>query len=165
MKQTDKKMKVIGGRTFYIGYLPAFKAANVSGELSAVVGPLLGGLAPAFKVNDVRELANVKVEDLLTPLASALSNVDGDKVEHLIKRLIITYENISVKCQETGNQVEILSEDLANEIFCGEMQDMLLLCIEVVKMNFKSFFKKGADQFGELRSKISDLQMQNDSEN
>lgn len=150
MKQMEVVKKKIGGRTFYIKYFPAFVSANISGELSSTIGPLLGGLAPILKVDDIRNLADLDVDQLIGPLVGALSSIQGDKVEHLIKRLIVNYKNVSVKCEETNEDVERLTEDLANEIFCGEIEDMLMLCVEVVRMNFGGFFKKAVTQFGGL---------------
>ena len=47
MKQLEPHSKAIGENTFYIRPLPAFKAANMSGELATLILPLLTGLAPA----------------------------------------------------------------------------------------------------------------------
>ena len=35
-----------------------------------------------------------------------------------------------------------LTDDLADEVFCGEIQDMFLLCFHVIKLNFNGFFKR-----------------------
>ena len=45
MKFTEKQ---IGENTFYIKPFPAFVAANISGDLAAVITPMIGSLAPLF---------------------------------------------------------------------------------------------------------------------
>lgn len=44
--------------------------------------------------------------------------------------------------------VKRLDTDIANEVFCGELQDMLMLCAEVIRLNYSSFFKRIGTQFG-----------------
>ena len=48
MKRMETTEKVIGENTFYIRPFAAFTAANISGEVIAVLSPVLGGLAPLF---------------------------------------------------------------------------------------------------------------------
>jgi len=45
MKQFEPKDVTVLGNQFHIFPFPAFKAANISGELAALIGPMLGGLA------------------------------------------------------------------------------------------------------------------------
>ena len=42
----------------------------------------------------------------------------------------------------------LLDQDTANEVFCGEIQDMFLLMWYVIQVNFSGFFKKLAARFG-----------------
>ena len=63
-----------------------------------------------------------------------------------MKKLLTQYNNIIVLID--GKQ-EALNDDLANEVFCGEAQDMYLLAFEVVKINFPGIFKWLKDQFGD----------------
>jgi len=41
-----------------------------------------------------------------------------------------------------------LTKDIVNEMFCGDIQDMFALAIEVVKVNYNGFCKKTAARFG-----------------
>ena len=44
----------------------------------------------------------------------------------------------------------MLTEDLANEVFCEDVQDMFLLAFEVIRTNYNGFFKKLGGRFGPL---------------
>ena len=157
MKQTTVTEKVIGESTFYIRPFPAFTAANISGDLAALVTPLLGALAPLVVTKDEKgnekqgNIMDAQVEDAAPALGKAMSGLSGDQFERLMKKLLTDYQNISVVNEEaTGGKVVVMDYDLANEVFCGEVQDMFVLCWEVIKLNFQGFFKKLGARFGGL---------------
>lgn len=144
MKQLEPRSKTIGGNTFYIRPFPAFKAANLSGELAALITPMLGALAPFLgtAMNEGSEgLFDVNVEDAAPAIAGAFSSISGDKLESLLKKLLTAHGNIAVEL-ESGGEAQKLTEDVANEIFCGDTQDMFILAFEVIRINFNGFFKK-----------------------
>jgi len=149
MKRMDVFDKQVGDNIFYIHPFAAFTAANLSGELAALVSPLLSGLS-AIVGNDTENIMDVEIDTALPAISDAFSSISGDKVERLMKKLLIDNKNISVENPETGRP-EILTMDLANEIFCGELQDMFILCFEVIRLNFGSFFKKLGARFGGLQ--------------
>lgn len=159
MKQMEVTEKKIGDSTFYIKPFPAFVAVNISGELASVLSPLLGGVAALVGSSNEEEgsedkpknIMDVDVEDALPALTSAFSSISGDKFERLMKKLLINNKNISVECEATDGEVKLLDYDLANEVFCGDVQDMYILCFEVIRLNFKGFFKKIGVQFGSLK--------------
>lgn len=160
MKQMEVTEKKIGDNTFYIKPFPAFVAVNISGELASVVTPLLGGIAALVggKVGEdgtsdgaEKNIMDVDVEDALPVLTSAFSSISGDKFERLMKKLLIDNKNISVESEATDGEVKLLTYDLANEVFCGDVQDMYILCFEVIRLNFKGFFSKIGDRFGDLK--------------
>ena len=149
-KQLETTEKVIGENTFYIRPFPAFVAAGLSGDLAALVAPMLGGLASL--IGDSNEnVMDVEAEKAVPALTSAFATLSGDKVESLLTKLLIKHENISVSGPETDGEVKRLNTELANEVFCGEVQDMYVLCFEVIRLNFKGFFKKLGDRFGNLQ--------------
>ena len=49
-----------------------------------------------------------------------------------------------------GEKAQLLTEDLANEVFCEDVQEMFMLAFEVVRSNYNGFFKKLGDLFGPL---------------
>ena len=157
IKKLETTEKKIGEATFYIRPFPAFTAANISGELSALIAPMLSGIAPligSVKVDKdgVADLMDMEIEDALPSLTNAFSGLSGDKFEKLMRQLLINHKNISVCSDEaTGGEVKNLTLDLANEVFCGEVQDMFILCFEVIRINYKGFFKKLGSRFGILQ--------------
>lgn len=167
MKRMEITEKVIGENTFYIKPFAAFTAANISGEVTAVLSPILGGLAPLFgemekesgkdSEGEKSESANwmdMDIEKALPSIADALGNVSGDKVEHIMKRLLVIHGNVSVEGPDTDGDVKKLDQDLADEVFCGEIQDMVILCYEVIKLNFRGFFKKLGARSGSLAERL-----------
>lgn len=143
MKQHETTEKKIGENTFYIRPFPAFTAANISGELVAVLAPAIAGLAPIAMSADGSDGDFMNLD--VSSFSGAVSGLSGDKVEGLLKKLLTKHENISV---ETEDGVKRLDNDLANEIFCGSTQDMFILAVEVINVNFKGFFSKLGSQFG-----------------
>ncbi len=145
MKQHETTEKKIGENTFYIRPFPAFTAANISGELISVLAPAVAGLAPLAMGADGSG-GEVDIMNLdVASFSGAMSSISGDKVENLLKKLLTKHDNISV---ETEDGVKHLDNDLANEIFCGSTQDMFILAVEVINVNYKGFFKKISGQFG-----------------
>lgn len=59
-----------------------------------------------------------------------------------MKKLLIDNKNVSVESEATDGQVKVLDYDIANEVFCGDVQDMYILCFEVIRLNFKGFSRK-----------------------
>lgn len=156
MKQMEVTEKTIGENTFYLKPFPAFVAVNISGELAAILTPMLGGIATLLGTkSDWTEgsvdIMDVEIEDALPALSQAFSGLSGDKFERLMKKLLIDHKNISVEGETTEGNVKLLTYDLANEVFCGDVQDMYILCFEVIRLNFKGFFTKLGAQFGSLK--------------
>jgi hypothetical protein len=143
-----KASKEIGGNTYHIRPFAAFTAANISGELAAVITPLLASIAPAVAGGEEdASLLDIDTEQAAPALSAAFSALSGDKVESLLKKLLTKHGNISV---ETDGELKQLDDNLVNELFCGEVQDVFVLAFEVVKVNFGGFFKKLGSLSGNL---------------
>lgn len=154
MKQLESREVNIGENKFYIRPMPAFKAANISGELANLVMPILSGLAPlAGFVGDGKDLFDIDVEQVAPTLSGAFTSLSGDKLERVLRLLLISGGNISVEMP--GERAQPLSEDLANEIFCEDVQEMFILAFEVVRSNYNGFFKKLAARFGKATSALT----------
>ena len=162
LKQMEVIEKKIGDNTFYIKKFPAFTAVNISGELAAVLAPFIGGVAAvAGKGNAEAEsgdnpvnILDTDIEDAMPVFTQAFSNLSGDKFERLMKKLLIDHKNVSVEGETTDGEVKLLTYDIANEVFCGDVQDMFVLCFEVIKLNFSGFFKKIGTRFGGLTAAL-----------
>lgn len=164
MKQMQITEAKIGDNTFYIKPFPAFTAAKISGDLSALLMPVVGGVAAAIPGNsgdtdkDVGEITSIEdvtasimdmdIDTALPAMSKEFAGISGDKIEALMKKLFITHNNVSFEGEITNGDVKPLTYDLANEVFCGDVQDMYILCYHVIKVNFKGFFKKIGNLFG-----------------
>ena len=151
MKQLESREVTVGENIFYIRPLPAFKAAHLSGELAALVLPLVTGLTSLIPAGTTAEnmgngLFDIDVKDAGPAISAAFSSLSGDKIEAILKHLLIAGKNISVEVP--GERVQILTEDLANEVFCEDVQDMFILAFEVIRTNYNGFFKKLGGRFG-----------------
>ncbi len=149
MKQLESRRVTIGENTFYIRPLPAFKAANMSGELASLVLPILTGLAPiAGAAGEDISLLDIDLEKAAPTISQAFTSLSGDKLEAVLKHLLISGKNISIEMP--GEKAQLLTEDLANEVFCEDVQEMFMLAFEVVRSNYNGFFKKLGGLFGPL---------------
>ena len=154
MKRFDvKQERELGGNRFFIRPFGAFKSANMSCEIMGLLTPILAGVAPivagAEISGDEINLGDIDAEKAAPHLANALSGISGDKLEDLLKKLLILHKNISVQL-DGESDAQTLTEDLADELFCGDTQDMFILAFDVIKANYSGFFKKLGGQFGSV---------------
>ncbi|MBQ4120619.1 MAG: hypothetical protein IJD35_01255, partial [Clostridia bacterium] len=94
------------------------------------------------------------VEDAMPAISNAFAGLSGDKFEKLMKKLLIDHKNVSVACEATNGETKVMDYDLANEVFCMEIEDMYILCFEVIRLNFGGFFKKLGARFGNLQALV-----------
>lgn len=145
MRQTEPTIEKIGNKKFYLTPFPAFKAANLTGELASVLTPLFGAFMPLVsKKESEKEEADLFDLDV-GKAAEAMTGctvLDGDKLEKLMKKLLLGgHIVVEVEEEEGALEPQKLDLELANEIFCGEVQEMFVLCFYVIRLNFNGFFK------------------------
>ena len=164
MKQLKTTEKVIGENHFYIRPFAAFTAANISGDLASVLSPILGGIVALIDRHSNTEnqegtanIMDTDVNDAVPVLTQAFSGLSGDKFERLMKKLLCDNKNISVECAATEGKVKVMDYDIANEVFCGDVQDMYILCWEVIKINYAGFFKNLGTRFGSLQEALQKM--------
>lgn len=156
MKRLDPTKVVVGDNTFYITPFSAMRAARISGDLGAILTPIITVVSAAMGAeSSTGSIMDADISDLGMRIGTALSNtngISGDQIEKLMRQLLLG-DNIVVEIRN-GNKKdhERLDEDLLDEIFCGEVQDMYILCYEVIKLNYKGFFNKLTDLFGAVGS-------------
>lgn len=172
LKRTEKTKITIGDYDFYVSKFGAFKSANLSGELVRLFTPIIASIVPAASTllgggddesqsifdKDISE----GLESLAPALAGAFNNLSGKQIEELMRKLLIEERNISFvekDCMDT-NRVKIMEWEDADELFCGDLQDMYQLAIKVIQLNFKGFFKKLAAQSGLDLEKVGAAMMQ-----
>lgn len=149
LKQMEVSEFTIGEYTFYIKKFPAFYCANISAELTKVVTPVIGGLAPIIGgLNEGFDLSHIKIESAIPAVTQAFAQLDGDQVEHILNRLLIERKNVSLSGPITDGAVKPLTMDVANEVFCGGIDEMFILCWHVINCNFGDFFSKIGARFG-----------------
>ncbi len=159
MKQMDSTMVMVGGMRFYITPFPAFKAANISGELASVLAPLLGSLFSLVgeMKTEGKSVMDIDIDSIdADKAAEAVMNcplISGDRLEGIMRKLLLGGHIVAEITNDEGeSEVQRLDMDLANELFCGEIQEMFVLCFHVIKLNYKGFFRRFADLSGKLRS-------------
>ena len=145
LKQMEAQKVNIGDNTFYIKPFPAFKAANITGDLASVLSPLIGVIAPLVGNGDLMDVDVNKAAEAL----SGSTAINGDKLESLMSKLLLG-ENIVIEYEDDDGKThqEKLNRDLADEVFCGNVQDMFVLCVYVIKLNFNGFFARLATLSG-----------------
>lgn len=146
-RRVEGKEVSVGGELFVIYPFGAFTASNLSGELGSLLGPVIGAIAPLFADKKIR-----LDDDIVTAapqLATAFSSLSGDKLERLMKKLLCS-KNIVTKTDG-----EWLTEEMADEIFCGKVDEMYVLAFHVLKENFGGFFVRASSLFGERGQEVT----------
>lgn len=151
LKRMEPARVKVGEYNFYITPFGAFKAANLTGELASVLAPLLGAFVPLVSdsAGDGRELLDVDASQAAEALAGCTA-ISGDKLESLARKLLLG-GNVVVELEDpdTGEtDAQRMDSDIADEVFCGDVQDMFVLCFHVIKLNFNGFFRNLGAQFG-----------------
>lgn len=141
-RRIEGKEAELKGMKFLIYPFGAFTAANLSGELAGLLLPAMGALAPLL--SDQKLSLDDDVMKAAPQISTAFSMISGDKIELLLKKLLCS-KNIVLR-----DKGEYLTEEMADEIFCAEIQDMYLLAFYVLKENFGGFFEKISALFGNL---------------
>ena len=151
MKQFDAKERELGGFMFYVYPLPAFKATSIGGELFSILLPSLGSLAPlVIGKSEAESLLDIDSEAAVKAFAKGASGLSGEKLELLLKMLLTQHRNITfVPLDKMNAKPQFLTEELANEIFSGNIQDMFILAFDVIKRNYGGFFEKLGSLFGD----------------
>lgn len=157
MQPTEQK---IGGNTFYIYPLPAFTAANLSADVISLLAPLIGGIAGALGTQDgglgeSKGLMDMDVSEAAPYIAGAFSSLSADKTERLLRNLLMN-KNVVVK-QEGSADVDYLTEDKCNEIFCGNVQNMFVLAFHVIKVNYGDFFESIGSRSGSVKTAVMSM--------
>ena len=155
MKQFDPKDVIVSGHQFHIFPFPAFKAANLSGELAQIAVPLLTAITALPSGGEGENPLDRDLSELTPALASAFDSLSGDKVESLLKKLLTQSQNVSIDL-ENGETV-VLTEDLVNEVFCCDIIGIYQLAFEVIRTNFGGFFEKLGNLSGSVTEKVAPL--------
>lgn len=146
MKQQETKKFTVGEYDFHIHPFSAFKSANLSGELIAIASPLIAGLAPMIMKES--DPLNMNIDSAMPGISQAFESISGDNIEMILKKLLVS-KNIVVELDKGDTW---LDEDIANEIFCGNVQDMFILAFHVIQVNYSGFFGKLSNQSGAVVS-------------
>lgn len=161
LKQLEPVVETIGDYKFYITPFSALKAANMTGELASLMLPLFGALAPLVKDGDGKKKGNglmdIDAGEAAAAIASSVA-IDGNKLEKLIQKFLLG-GHITVELEDDDGEPEgcKLDTDLLNEIFCGEVQDMFILCFYVIRINFSGFFGKLAGLSGKAGKAVQKM--------
>ncbi|MCI9658743.1 MAG: hypothetical protein HFI14_09040 [Lachnospiraceae bacterium] len=149
LKQVTPTRVTVGDMDFYIRPFAAFKAANITGELAGVLAPVLGVLAPL--VSDTGKAAeDENGESILDQdagkAAAAMANcpsISGSRLEKLMQALLLGgHISFEIEEEDGNKDMKSLTRDQADEIFCGNVQDMFVLCYHVIRLNYNGFFAK-----------------------
>lgn len=141
-KQMEPTVQPIGGNTFYIYPFPAFVSANLSGEITALLIPMVTSIAAAVAMGDNKEksIMDMEISEVAPYITGAFSTLSGDKVERLLRKLLLA-NNVGV-LREGEADAQWLTENICDTLFCGSTQDMFILAFYVIKVNYSGFFEK-----------------------
>jgi hypothetical protein len=157
MKQIEPKRVTICEVEFAIYPFGAMKAANLSGELGRFLGPIVAGVLPLIGSNE--DVLQMDLKAAMPLVTEAFSSLDGDVVEKLLRKLILDGNiNCRYMDESTGKFIQSkLTQELADSIFCQQVDELYKLAFEVINLNYSGFFKKLLDQYGDLSQKTQNV--------
>ena len=98
------------------------------------------------------DIMNLDVRKVVEGM-SGCAELSGDKLEQVMKKLLLGgHIRVELEDEHGEKTMEKLDADLANELFCGEIQDMYALCVHVIQLNFSGFFRRLSAQSGAAKS-------------
>jgi len=135
------------GNVFYIRPLDPFTSLKLLGDLQKLVSPIIGNVFSAMgnKSGSEEEQEKISVMDknidvgaVEKAFAALAEHVDGQKLESMAMRILDkNYVSISIDGADTTR----LDKPQINELFTGNVSDMLMLIVEVLKANYGDFTK------------------------
>jgi hypothetical protein len=131
----------VGEHLFHVRKYRALPSARISGNLVSTIAPLLGGAGSLFDEESNKNVLDSNLSELLPELAEALAKVDGDKLEKLLRELLIDEGCISF-------DGDLLTQSVLDELFCGDLFGLLELAVKVCKLNFETVFTMLGNRFG-----------------
>ena len=147
MKLQEPTEVVVNEKHYFIRPFPAFRAANISGEVIKVVVPIIGSVLPFVSTSGDTSVLDTDLATIAPEITKAFESLSGDAVEKLLRDLLVRGNNIAV---DFNSETKPLTEDLVNELFCGDVQDMYILAFHVIKINYGGFFGKLGNQSGKV---------------
>lgn len=138
VKPTEYRM---GESLFMIRPFEPFEAMHVLGELKKVLAPLAGGAAKGFSENaldmDVRD-ARVWADMLSGVFTQLGEHITGEQMETLARQLLRP-DYIGFSPDGTERKLVKFTEDMIDEYFTGRPIDLIILMVQVVKVNYLDF--------------------------
>lgn len=149
---------------------PAMVSTGIVGDLAKYIGPIVSALMPLMsgdlKGTNIDEIGmevmdNVmkrQVDELVPVLQSAFRALDGESLQKIVKSLLIENNNISYEYVDDNGRVitRRLTASAMDELFIGNLNVMVKLCIDVVRVNFTGFFGNRLSRSGGQRGKSKD---------
>jgi hypothetical protein len=146
----------VGERKFHIFPFPAFKCINITGELGAIILPIMAAVIPLFKsslINDDKDVLDTDISNI--NVSTVFQNFSGDKLEKLMRELVLDSGNVTYNADD--GKIRRLDEDAVNEIFCGEVDGLFILAFEVMRLNFGGFFGRLLTRFGVQEGQVPEM--------
>lgn len=112
-----------------------------------VVVPIIGSVLPFVSTSGDTSVLDTDLATIAPEITKAFESLSGDAVEKLLRDLLVRGNNIAV---DFNGETKPLTEDLVNELFCGDVQDMYILAFHVIKINYGGFFGKLGTQSGKV---------------
>ncbi len=140
VKSTEYKM---GESLFMIRPFEPFEAMHILGELKKVLAPIIGGASKGFSENALdADVRDVRVwADMLGGIFTQLGeHITGEQMESLARQLLRP-DYIAFSPDGTERKLVKFTEDIIDEYFTGRPIDLIILMVQVIKVNYLDFQK------------------------
>lgn len=130
---------------FYIRPFDPFTSLKLLGDLQKLVSPVIGNVFSAMGSKSGSEEGQEKISVMDKDIdmaavekafAALAEHVDGHKLENMALRILDkSYVSVSIDGRDTVR----LDKPQINELFTGKVSDMLMLIVEVLRVNYGDF--------------------------
>lgn len=149
-KQISATEYTISDVRYSVRPFPAMDSAGVLGDLLSVIAPAIGTVGRSVMMSKSETLEGMMGDVSVDEITGKLSGLNGTTLKKIIKELLIDSQNIYFHhpSEPLPDRFELLNMDTFNELFCQGLDDALILCGHVIKLNFGSFFGRFAARYG-----------------
>ena len=112
MKLQEPTEVVVNEKHYFIRPFPAFRAANISGEVIKVVVPIIGSVLPFVSTSGDTSVLDTDLATIAPEITKAFESLSGDAVEKLLRDLLVRGNNIAV---DFNGETKPLTEDLVSK--------------------------------------------------
>lgn len=126
----------ICGASYTTTTLPARRALKVGAEILRFIGPAIGALGGAVKVEDGK-IVDVQEDVIPVAVKALVANLDSEKVVNLILKIL---EGTTRVDPEAHKREEVWKPEIFDTVYAGNLGELFAALKFVLEVSLGSFF-------------------------